>query len=134
MADLSEPGATAKPAEPAEPAEPGTDLPPISLAGWILARPFIWLIRLYRLTLSPLLGNQCRFMPTCSAFGLEAYERHGPLRGTALTVWRILRCQPFVRGGFEPVPMRPTRSEARAALSPTTPDPAAADPPAPPRS
>lgn len=68
--------------------------------------PFVALIRLYQLTLSPFLGRWCRFQPTCSNYGLEAYRTHGPWRGTWLTAWRLLRCQPFSRGGFDPVPPR----------------------------
>lgn len=66
--------------------------------------PFTGPIRLYRLTLSPILGRQCRFRPTCSCYALEAYHTHGPVRGTRLTLWRLLRCQPFCRGGYDPVP------------------------------
>lgn len=62
-------------------------------------------IRFYRRFLSPLLGpGKCRFTPTCSAYALEALETHGVLKGLALAVWRLLRCQPFCRGGFDPVP------------------------------
>jgi len=67
--------------------------------------PFVTLIRVYRVTLSPVLGGQCRFEPTCSLYALEAYRLWGPLRGTRLTVSRIARCNPFTRGGFEPVPI-----------------------------
>jgi uncharacterized protein len=67
--------------------------------------PFIAAIKLYQFTLSPLIGRQCRFSPTCSWYGLEAYRRHGPIRGTWLTVRRIVRCNPFVKGGYDPVPV-----------------------------
>lgn len=73
--------------------------------------PFIAAIYAYRITLGPLLGGQCRFHPTCSTYALEAYRRHGPVRGTGLTVGRLLRCQPFSRGGFDAVPEH--RAEAR---------------------
>jgi uncharacterized protein len=63
-------------------------------------------IKLYRITLSGWLGGQCRFFPTCSRYAEEAIRTHGALRGTALTVRRILRCNPFGRGGFDPVPPR----------------------------
>lgn len=79
-----------------------SDLGPLARAA---SAPFIWAIRLYQMTLRPVLGKQCRFAPTCSDYGLEAYRLHGPIRGTRLTVWRILRCQPFCRGGFDPVPI-----------------------------
>ena len=61
-------------------------------------------IRLYRKTLSPLIGQQCRFEPSCSHYGEEAIAKHGALRGTILTVWRILRCGPWSKGGYDPVP------------------------------
>jgi len=61
-------------------------------------------IRFYRKAISPLTPASCRFYPTCSAFGLEAIRVHGPLRGTLLLIGRILRCNPFCRGGYDPVP------------------------------
>jgi putative membrane protein insertion efficiency factor len=62
------------------------------------------LIRLYQLTLSPLLPSACRFTPTCSRYGYEAFQRHGFLKGFWLTVKRIGRCHPFHPGGYDPVP------------------------------
>jgi putative membrane protein insertion efficiency factor len=64
----------------------------------------ILLIRAYQWLLSPLLGNHCRFYPSCSHYALEAIERHGPLRGGWLAVQRILRCHPWHPGGIDPVP------------------------------
>ena len=61
-------------------------------------------VRLYRLLLKPWLGNACRFEPTCSAYALQALQRHGALRGSALVGWRIVRCQPYCNGGCDPVP------------------------------
>jgi putative membrane protein insertion efficiency factor len=61
-------------------------------------------IRLYKRWLSPLLPPACRFHPTCSVYALEALQKHGAFRGLRLTVWRLLRCQPFHPGGFDPVP------------------------------
>lgn len=72
----------------------------------VSAWPFIALIWVYRFTLSPLIGGQCRFVPTCSRYALDAYSRHGACRGTALTLRRILRCHPFHCGGYDPVPLR----------------------------
>jgi len=61
-------------------------------------------IRLYQLLLSPFIGNQCRFHPSCSNYALEAIEVHGVLKGVWLSVRRLGRCQPFHAGGFDPVP------------------------------
>ena len=67
----------------------------------------IWLIRLYQKFLSPLKRNPtCRFTPTCSAYAIEAFQKRGFFVGLALTVWRILRCNPFCPGGYDPVPER----------------------------
>jgi putative membrane protein insertion efficiency factor len=66
----------------------------------------LFLIRVYRLAISPLIGPCCRFEPSCSVYAEEALHTHGALRGTALTLWRLARCQPFGRGGLDPVPRR----------------------------
>ncbi|WP_419646642.1 membrane protein insertion efficiency factor YidD [Victivallis vadensis] len=64
----------------------------------------IAIIRVYQWTISPLLPNCCRFEPTCSCYAVEALRIHGFWRGAGLTIWRLLRCQPFCRGGLDPVP------------------------------
>jgi len=66
----------------------------------------IWLIRLYQKFISPIKPPCCRFTPTCSAYALEAFTKRGFFVGFALTVWRILRCNPFSKGGYDPVPER----------------------------
>ena len=78
-----------------------------ALPGWkrALNLPFVVLILFYRATLSHLMGGQCRYNPTCSQYGLDAYRMYGPIKGTRLTVGRILRCHPFVKGGYDPVPI-----------------------------
>lgn len=63
-----------------------------------------WLVRLYQLTLSPFIGNQCRFHPTCSHYAMEALQRHGPWRGSWLAATRLGRCHPLAAGGVDPVP------------------------------
>lgn len=83
-----------------------------------LARLLIGLVLLYRLAVSPMLAPRCRFEPSCSAYGLDALRRFGAVRGTVLIGWRLARCQPFCRGGFDPVPQRgrwglPTWSRTR---------------------
>ena len=65
-----------------------------------------FLIRVYQVALSPLLGPNCRYYPTCSQYAIEAMETHGSLHGTWLTIKRISRCHPWHEGGFDPVPGR----------------------------
>ena len=72
----------------------------MTLAARLLALP----VRLYRLVVSPWLGVNCRYQPTCSAYALEALERHGALRGGWLALRRILRCHPLGGSGYDPVP------------------------------
>lgn len=60
-------------------------------------------IRTYQITVSPALPTICKFQPTCSQYGLEAIQKYGTLKGGALTVWRVLRCNPFNKGGEDPL-------------------------------
>jgi putative membrane protein insertion efficiency factor len=81
----------------------------------VLRAPFLALligaIKLYRLVLSPWIGNQCRFVPTCSVYAEEALRRHGVARGLWLALRRLVRCQPWGGGaGFDPVPQGRRRS------------------------
>ena len=66
----------------------------------------IWLVGLYRKYISPLKPPCCRFTPTCSAYAIEAFQKRGFFVGFALSLWRILRCNPFSKGGYDPVPER----------------------------
>lgn len=68
------------------------------------ARLLLLLVEGYRVLLSPLLGGHCRFWPSCSVYAQEAIQKHGARRGGSLALARLLRCQPFHRGGIDPVP------------------------------
>ena len=72
-----------------------------------LTLPLIAIVRLYQVTLSPFLGGQCRYHPTCSAYAIGALTDYGPWRGSLMTLRRIGRCHPFARGGYDPVPPPP---------------------------
>ena len=61
-------------------------------------------IRLYQKYISPYKGYKCPYYPSCSQYGIEAIEKHGTLKGGLLALWRILRCNPFSHGGYDPVP------------------------------
>ncbi len=65
----------------------------------------ILLIKFYRSYISPLLGSSCRFYPTCSSYALEAFRIHNFFYAMWLTLWRVLRCNPFSKGGYDPVPL-----------------------------
>lgn len=81
---------------------------PVSLVATFALRT---LIRAYQALLSPLFYGSCRFHPSCSHYALEAVEVHGPVKGAWLALGRLLRCQPFCKGGFDPVP--PAKRDAR---------------------
>ncbi len=70
----------------------------------MIRRGLILLIHAYQAVHVAFFRGSCRFYPTCSHYAIDALELHGTLKGTGLTVWRVLRCQPFCRGGFDPVP------------------------------
>lgn len=73
---------------------------------WLAVRALQLPILIYRYGISPMIGPRCRYMPTCSAYALEALEKHGPIRGGWLAFRRITRCHPLREGGFDPVPPR----------------------------
>lgn len=66
---------------------------------------FLLIIRLYQLCISPFLGSCCRFYPSCSEYAVEALNEHGAWKGGWLTLWRLVRCAPWSRGGYDPVPL-----------------------------
>lgn len=68
------------------------------------AKAVVALLRGYKRYLSPLLPPSCRFIPTCSVYAVEAIEKYGLLRGSLMGLWRLLRCHPFCKGGYDPVP------------------------------
>jgi putative membrane protein insertion efficiency factor len=72
--------------------------------GIIVSKLVSLLVVAYRYSVSPLLGPRCRFHPSCSAYALEALERHGTVRGGCLVLKRIVRCHPWRPGGYDPVP------------------------------
>lgn len=72
--------------------------------GKILSLPFILLIKIYQYIISPLKPPSCRFTPTCSAYALEAFRKHGPFKGFYLAARRVLRCHPWGGSGYDPVP------------------------------
>jgi uncharacterized protein len=84
----------------------------------MIARALIFLIRIYQWTLSPLLGQICRFEPSCSRYAVKCLEHHGALRGCWLAARRLGRCHPWNPGGYDPPP--PPRSRADAKPGPET--------------
>lgn len=68
----------------------------------------LWLIRFYQNCISPYKRPCCRFVPSCSEYALQALEEHGFLKGSLLSLWRIVRCNPFSKGGYDPVPKKNT--------------------------
>ena len=70
----------------------------------MLKKIFIAPIKFYKKFISPLLGNHCRYLPTCSEYMMQAIEIHGVVKGLIRGIWRILRCNPWAKGGYDPVP------------------------------
>ncbi len=94
---------TTTPASPSHP-EPAAPVAATSPGARVLLAPIV----AYRRWISPALPARCRFYPSCSTYAVEAITTHGAWRGFRLTVWRLLRCQPFHPGGYDPVPPRQT--------------------------
>ena len=71
-----------------------------------LAGVLVLLVRFYQASLSPLLGGHCRYTPTCSEYFIQSVQQRGPVVGTLAGLWRICRCHPFAKGGYDPVRSR----------------------------
>jgi putative membrane protein insertion efficiency factor len=69
-----------------------------------MKRIVIKMIRMYQRYISPVKMTRCPYIPTCSNYGLQAVEKYGVIKGGLLAAWRVIRCNPFSRGGFDPVP------------------------------
>lgn len=69
-----------------------------------MKKVLIFLIRFYQQAISPTKMTKCPYFPSCSCYGLEAVQKYGALKGGALAAWRVLRCNPFSKGGYDPVP------------------------------
>jgi putative membrane protein insertion efficiency factor len=78
-----------------------------------MSRLLVWLLRGYQLLVSPMLGQNCRFYPTCSIYAIEALRAHGAARGSWLALRRVCRCHPWHPGGVDPVP--PVRQDSHSA-------------------
>jgi putative membrane protein insertion efficiency factor len=72
----------------------------------VIRTVLIALIRAYQYAISPLLGQRCKYYPSCSSYAIDALREHGAIRGLGLASWRLLRCNPFSNGGYDPVPER----------------------------
>lgn len=76
-----------------------------------MKRPLIWLIRFYQKYISPRKKPCCRFTPSCSQYAVEAISTYGAFKGTFMAIWRILRCNPFCAGGYDPVPEKKVKGK-----------------------
>ena len=79
----------------------------------MLSRILIGTVKIYQRFLSPLIGKNCRFIPTCSEYMIEAIRIHGPMKGTWLGIRRIARCNPFGGWGYDPVPQKKEKSQKK---------------------
>jgi putative membrane protein insertion efficiency factor len=79
----------------------------VAAVDWAL----VGLIRVYQYAISPMFGQRCKYYPSCSNYAIGAIREHGPLKGIGLASWRLLRCNPFSNGGYDPVPQRSTHHD-----------------------
>ena len=82
-----------------------------------MSKVFIALIKVYQYAISPLLGQRCKYYPSCSNYAIGALREHGVVRGLGLASWRLLRCNPFSDGGYDPVPPRRDCTDHRHEMS-----------------
>ena len=75
----------------------------------MISKILIGMVRWYQKYISPAIGPHCKYQPTCSQYMIDAVTKYGPIKGTAMGIWRILRCNPFSRGGDDPVPKNPIK-------------------------
>lgn len=68
-----------------------------------MKKTLVFIIKIYKKFISPLKKPCCRFYPTCSSYAIEAINKHGALKGSGMAIWRIVRCNPFCKGGYDPV-------------------------------
>lgn len=76
-----------------------------------MKRPLIWIIRFYQKNISPRKKPCCRFTPSCSQYAVEAISMYGAFKGSLMALWRILRCNPFCKGGYDPVPEKKVKGQ-----------------------
>ena len=76
-----------------------------------MKRPLIWLIRFYQKNISPRKKPCCRFTPSCSQYAVEAISMYGAFKGSLMALWRILRCNPFCKGSYDPVPEKKVKGQ-----------------------
>lgn len=76
-----------------------------------MKRILIWLIRAYQKGISPMMGPSCRFVPSCSQYAIDAIGHYGAIRGIIKSIWRVLRCNPFSKGGYDPAVPKADDSE-----------------------
>ena len=69
----------------------------------LISRALVFLLKIYKKYISPMLPDSCRFEPTCSVYSMQAIMKYGFIKGTYLSIWRVMRCNPFTKGGYDPV-------------------------------
>jgi len=78
----------------------------------------VHLLRGYKWAISPMFSPACRYLPTCSEYAIEAVDRYGVMRGSLMAIWRVLRCHPFAKGGYDPVAKQRSSKAAASMVTP----------------